>query len=133
MNWNYICVLVDLFNRKIIGSTITEFILRSVIKDFITKSRLINDVEEKQWEHLKDYRDYCAHPVVEENYELISPTGDQVRMHIRNMFETLFLKDAILTDVKIFEEFLEKAESYYDIKFQKYMRIYLKKIKMKYM
>lgn len=88
--------------------------LERIVKEFIVKSGLINDVEEKQWEHLKDYRDYCAHPVVEKDYELISPNGEQVRMHIRNMFEALFLKDAILTDIKLFDEFLHKVESYYD-------------------
>ena len=84
------------------------------VKKFIVQSGLINDVEEKQWEHLKDYRDYCAHPVVEKDYELISPNGDQVRMHIRNMFEAIFLKDAILLDNKLFDEFLKKVESFYD-------------------
>lgn len=84
------------------------------VKEFIVKSGLINDVEEKQWEHLKDYRDYCAHPVVEKDYELISPNGEQVRMHVRNMFEALFLKDAILADSKLFDEFISKIESFYD-------------------
>mgnify|MGYP001623870512 CR=1 FL=1 len=84
------------------------------VKDFIVESGLINDVEKKQWEHLKDYRDYCAHPVVEKDYELISPNAEQVRMHIRNMFEALFMKDAILTDSKLFEEFICKIESFYD-------------------
>ena len=88
--------------------------LERKVKEFIVQVGLINDVEEKQWEHLKDYRDFCAHPVVEEGMELISPNGEQVRMHIRNMFDALFLKDAILTDKKIFDEFLKKIESFYD-------------------
>ncbi len=88
--------------------------LEREVKEFIVDSGLINDIEEKQWEHLKDYRDYCAHPVVERDYGLISPNEEQVRMHIRNMFEALFLKDAILTDNKVFEDFLGKAEDFYD-------------------
>lgn len=88
--------------------------LEREVKEFIVDSGLINDIEEKQWEHLKDYRDYCAHPVVERDYGLISPNEEQVRMHIRNMFEALFLKDAILTDNKVFEDFLSKAEDFYD-------------------
>lgn len=84
------------------------------VKEFIFQSGFINDVEEKQWEHLKDYRDYCAHPVVEKDYELISPNGEQVRMHIRNMFEAIFFKDAILADSKVFDEFLKKVENFYD-------------------
>lgn len=88
--------------------------LEREVKEFIVDSGLINDIEEKQWEHLKDYRDYCAHPVVERDYGLISPNEEQVRMHIRNMFEALFLKDAILTDNKVFEDFLGKVEDFYD-------------------
>ncbi len=88
--------------------------LKREVKEFIVNSGLINDIEEKQWEHLKDYRDYCAHPVVERDYGLISPNEEQVRMHIRNMFEALFLKDAILTDNKVFEEFLIRIEDFYD-------------------
>ena len=88
--------------------------LEREIEEFVEKSGLINDVEKKQWEHLKDYRDYCAHPVVENEYKLISPNSEQVRMHIRNMFEALFLKDAILTDSKLFDEFISKVESFYD-------------------
>lgn len=66
--------------------------LEREVKEFIVNSGLINDIEKKQWEHLKDYRDYCAHPVVERDYGLISPNEEQVRMHIRNMFEALFEK-----------------------------------------
>lgn len=89
-------------------------VLEKDIKVFVVQSGIINDVELKQWEHLKDYRDYCAHPVVGEDYQLISPNAEQVKMHIRNMFEALFVKDAILTDSKLFDEFLKKAEDYYD-------------------
>lgn len=89
-------------------------VLERDVEKFICNIGMINDVEKKQWEHLKDYRDYCAHPVVEKDYELISPNGEQVRMHIRNMFESLFLKDAILADDRIFEEFLKRIEDFYD-------------------
>ena len=104
--------LEDYENKRKSGEHYSN--LERDIKDYTEKSGLINDVEKKQWEHLKDYRDYCAHPVVSQDYELISPNSEQVRMHIRNMFEALFLKDAILTDDKIFDEFLQKTESFYD-------------------
>lgn len=84
------------------------------IKTFIVNSGLLSDVEIKEWEHLKDYRDYCAHPVVGKEYELISPNAEQVRNHIRNMFEALFLKDALVADNSLFEEFVFKIESFYD-------------------
>ena len=77
--------------------------LEKNIMDFIINNRFINDVEEKQWNHLKDYRDFCAHPVMDSDNELISPNESQVKMHIRNMLEALFLKDAILLGNKLFE------------------------------
>lgn len=88
--------------------------LEKTIMDFIINNRFINDVEEKQWNHLKDYRDFCAHPVMDSDNELISPNESQVKMHIRNMLEALFLKDAILLGNKLFEEFVLKAKDFYD-------------------
>lgn len=88
--------------------------LEKKVIDFIVKSGLMNDVEEKQWEHLKDYRDFCAHPVVGNDYELISPNASQVKAHIRNMFDALFLKDAILLDNHLFNEFVRRVEEFYD-------------------
>ena len=88
--------------------------LEKDIKEFIVDSGLLSDVEKKEWEHLKDYRDYCAHPVVGKEYELISPNAEQVRNHIRNMFEALFLKDALVADNSLFEEFIIKIENFYD-------------------
>lgn len=46
-------------------------------------------------------------------FELISPSSEQVRAHIRNMFEAIFLKDAIITK-NIFEEFLSNIKSFFD-------------------
>lgn len=87
--------------------------LEGIIKKFAIKKGILNDVELKQWEHLKDYRDQCAHPVVSLNLELISPNREQVRAHIRNMFEAIFLKDAILHG-QVFEECIKTIENYYD-------------------
>lgn len=87
--------------------------LEKDVKEFAKKKGMLSDVELKQWERLKEYRDYCAHPVVGSEFELISPSSEQVRAHIRNMFEAIFLKDAIITK-KIFEEFLSNIKSFYD-------------------
>ena len=96
-----------------------------MVKEFVIKKGMLNDVEVKQWEHLKDYRDYCAHPVVGSDFELISPKHEQVRAHIRNMFESIFLKDAILTK-KAFDEFITSIEGFYDRngieRFEEYMK-----------
>ena len=96
-----------------------------MVKEFVIKKGMLNDVEVKQWEHLKYYRDYCAHPVVGSDFELISPKHEQVRAHIRNMFESIFLKDAILTK-KAFDEFITSIEGFYDRngieRFEEYMK-----------
>ncbi|ARC83164.1 hypothetical protein U732_101 [Clostridium argentinense CDC 2741] len=83
------------------------------IINFAVQIGIINDIEKKQWEQLKETRNYCAHPVVSNNFDLILPNGDQVRAHIRNMFEAIFLKDAILHK-KLFDEFFNKISEYYE-------------------
>lgn len=85
---------------------------RDVI-EFAIDNGFLNDVEKKQLNHLKDYRDFCAHPVVCENLQLISPTQEQVRAQIRNMFETVFLKDAIINN-RIIKNFIPSIQEYFD-------------------
>lgn len=87
--------------------------LEEEVIEFAVKTGFLNDVEKKQLRHLKDHRDYCAHPVVCENLQLISPTQEQVRAQIRNMFDSIFLKDAIINN-DICSEFLSSIESFYD-------------------
>lgn len=82
-----------------------------IIKE-IEKQKILNAIEISQLEQLRNTRHYCAHPVFKNNFELINPNKEQTIAHIRNMFEAVFLKDAILNN-KIFEEFLSKLEDFY--------------------
>lgn len=51
-----------------------------------------------KFKRLKIDRNNCAHPAHDSERLLRSYNRDEVRAHIRNMFEYVFLKDAILTD-----------------------------------
>lgn len=74
---------------------------------------MINNIEAKKIEHLKDYRNLCAHPVYNQDYKLINPTKEETRALIRNCFEAVFLKDALLcTD--IFNSLLEDLNTHFD-------------------
>lgn len=87
--------------------------LERLIFEFAKTKSMLSDVEIRQWEHLKDYRDYCAHPVFNKDYELISPNREQVKAHIRNMCEAIFFKDAIIHG-KIFDDFFDSIKSFFD-------------------
>lgn len=87
--------------------------LEKRIFNFAKERGFINAIEEEQINQLKSTRDYCAHPVFKNNFELITPNREQVAAHTRNMFEAVFLKDAILNK-KIFEELLTKSVDFYE-------------------
>jgi len=77
------------------------------------RTQLINKIDRMRIEHLIDDRNLAAHPIYNLNYELQSPTKEQVRAHIRNMFEIVFQKDAILSK-KIVVEIVKDIADYYD-------------------
>lgn len=51
-----------------------------------------------KFKRLRNDRNNCAHPAHDNERLLRSYNRDEVRVHIRNMFEYVFLKDAISTD-----------------------------------
>lgn len=77
------------------------------------KARLIDTQDEKLIQRLREDRDQCAH-VALKDYSLYSPNRDQVRAHIRNMFEIVFLRDTILHK-EIVNTILEDIEYYQNI------------------
>ena len=101
--------LKDMFN-----DTIAEEILREVEKcrnehDNKSKSRwekeFIDNIYKKthlldlesytNLNHLYDHRNFSAHPALNENYELISPSKEVTIAHIKNLLQTLFVKPPI--------------------------------------
>lgn len=86
----------------------------SLLIDKIAKrTELLNKAELKKIEQLKDDRNMCAHPIYDYDYQLINPNREQVRAHIRNMFESVFLKEALLCR-DIFNELLIDISDYYN-------------------
>ncbi len=83
-----------------------------LLSEVYDKTQLLTPIEKEQIEQLKKYRNWAAHPVFKNNYELVTPTKEQTLAHIRNMFEAVFLKDAILAK-KVYESFLADIESFY--------------------
>lgn len=84
--------------------------LLTLIKD---KTELLNEIELKKINFLHEERNLSAHPVCNEDYVLISPNREEVRAHIRNMFEIIFTKEALLCK-NIVNEFLEDISEYYE-------------------
>lgn len=64
-----------------------------------------------KYKRLRNDRHKCAHPAHDSNHELRNFNRDDARVHIRNMFEHIFLKDTV-----VFANFIELIEndiSYY--------------------
>jgi len=83
------------------------------IIEVISETGLINHIELEQINQLKTARNNAAHPVFNNNYELINPTKEQVIAHIRNMYEALFMKDVILSK-RILESFRTDICGFYE-------------------
>ncbi|WP_319416457.1 hypothetical protein [Marispirochaeta aestuarii] len=83
-----------------------------LIEMVFERTELLNAVEKKKIDHLFDDRNYCAHPLYDNKFELINPNREQVRAHIRNMMECSFQKDALLSK-KIINDFLSDTNDYY--------------------
>lgn len=86
--------------------------LEKIIINAVIEKKMLNQIEMDQFYQLKTARDYCAHPVFVTDYELINPTKEQTLAHIRNMFEAVFLKDAILNN-KIYDNFLNDLSEFF--------------------
>lgn len=84
-----------------------------LIEQVLERTELLNRAEYKNIKHLKDNRNLSAHPIYNHNYELINPNREQVRAHIRNMFEATFTKEALLCK-KIINDLVEDISDFYD-------------------
>ena len=77
------------------------------------KTKLIDVLLHQNISHLKILRNLSAHPVIDRNDLLISPSREDVIAQIRNMLEQLFVKPSIFTkDVEdqFFEDLDEKKD-----------------------
>lgn len=56
--------------------------------------------------NLRKYRNLCAHPVLDQNDALYSPTPEQVRAYMRTVLESILTKPALLTH-KVLDAFTD--------------------------
>lgn len=116
-------ILDDIGKKQVAGERYSV-IENTLFERMVKETSLLNDIEKRQLNVLKDYRNLAAHPVTDYNYELINPTKEQTLAHIRNMFEAIFMKDAILSK-RVKDDFLIDMEDYYTrngiIKIEEYL------------
>lgn len=86
-----------------------EKFLVKAIKD---KTVLLNDIEYGKLQHLRENRNWCAHPVHNQDYKLINPTKEEARAFIRMSFESVFQKEALLSR-KVLDDILQTSYDYY--------------------
>ncbi len=87
--------------------------LENIIIKAVCDKKVLNEIEILQFNELRNTRNLCAHPVLKNNYELFNPTKEQTLACIGNMFNAVFLKDAILNN-KIYDDFLDKLVDFYE-------------------
>ena len=68
-----------------------------LVNNIHSRTQLISDIEKKQIEHLKYYRNLSAHPVLENHYKLYQPSKEIVLGLIQNMYNAIFSKDILLS------------------------------------
>lgn len=84
-----------------------------LLNEIKNKTLLLNDIEYGRLQNLKQNRDWCAHPVHNQDYKLINPTKEEARALIRNSFEIVFQKEALLSR-KVLKDILETSKDYYN-------------------
>jgi hypothetical protein len=75
-----------------------------------SKTRLLDQAEHSNLQHLHTHRHLSAHPVITNADVLYSPNRDLTRAHIRNALEATLTKPAIMTK-KVFDTFVEDIEA----------------------
>jgi len=69
----------------------------TLVKQANERTHLITLTECQQLEKIQADRHLCAHPVLNMNYELYTPSKELVRAHMRTALESLLIKPALLT------------------------------------
>ncbi|WP_152669263.1 hypothetical protein [Paenibacillus sp. DMB20] len=80
--------------------------------DGVRQTKLIDEQEADLIKRLREDRHHCAHPALKD-MTLFIPNKDQTRAHIRNMFETIFLKETILAK-EIIKPILEDIKRHFN-------------------
>ncbi|SFP63415.1 hypothetical protein SAMN02910344_01924 [Ruminobacter amylophilus] len=113
---------------------------KDLVEKIYKQTNLLDDATYTNICHLKDHRNFCAHPSLNENYELFEPSKEMAICHIKNMLEGVLIKPPIfisnvlemmlkdLEDKKeIYINDKDKFRSYVSRKYFRYMTNDMKK------
>jgi len=67
----------------------------SLIKKIRQQTELLNDETYNVVQHIYDLRNFSAHPAMNEDYELISPTPEMTVAYIKKALEDIFVKPSV--------------------------------------
>ena len=103
---------IEKYKKEVAANKKYSDIEKDII-EFSMENGIITNIEKSNIEQLRELRNHCAHPSTISDIELYMPNKDQVRAYIRNMFESLFLKDSIINK-SVHDVFMSKLVDYYD-------------------
>lgn len=90
---------------------------KELIDNVYNKTKLLDLEAYTNLNHLYDHRNFSAHPALNENYELITPSKETTIAHIKNTLTNILIKPPIfiknIVDA-LTEDLKEKRELYYE-------------------
>lgn len=113
---------------------------KELIDDIYNKTSLLDLESYTNLNHLYDHRNFSAHPALNENYELISPSAETVIAHIKNIYTEILIKPPVFiknivelltedlkTKKEIYKNEYNKLQDYLNNKYFSKMSISMKK------
>lgn len=98
--------------RKKKGNSSWEWDLIESIRD---RTELLSDESYATIKHIYDLRNFSAHPAMNDDYELISPTPEMTVAYIKKALDDIFVKPSVFADSivnRMSDDIAEKRERY---------------------
>lgn len=94
---------------------------KELIDDIYNKTALLDLESYTNLNHLYDHRNFSAHPALNENYELISPSSETVIAHIKNIYYGILIKPPVFIKniVNLLTEDLKTKKNIYITEYNK--------------
>lgn len=89
----------------------------TLIKKIREKTELLPDESYIMVEHIYDYRNFSAHPALNEDYELISPSQEMTVAYVKQALHNIFSKPSVFAQNivdRLSDEIAEKKDIYKD-------------------
>lgn len=89
----------------------------TLIKKIREKTELLPDESYIMVEHIYDYRNFSAHPALNEDYELISPSQEMTVAYVKQALHNIFSKPPVFAQNivdRLSDEIAEKKDIYKD-------------------